>query len=274
MNVPAMVLVDGLPVRAVPVLDRGLHYGDGLFETVIVRRGRARFAALHAARLERGRERLGIPPVPPPDFDALAGVLGSDGVLKLMLTRGDARARGYGTTDDESGRTIVLWYPDSPASGVSSPSCRATWLRYSRWGENPALAGLKHLNRLEQVLARRELAQTADVDEGLVRSSSGDLVSGTQSNVFIVNGSQLTTPRIDRCGIAGVIREVVLREAHRFGLTPSVIAVDPAIVDGRTSLFFTNARVGVWPVVSLDGRPLPVPEPVLRLRELVESLDA
>lgn len=274
MNAPATVLVDGRPVHAVDVLDRGLHYGDGLFETILVRGGRARFAALHAARLERGRERLGFPPLPMPDFDALARGLGVQGVLKVILTRGDARARGYATTGDETPRTIVLWYPDDGQSAPPASTCRATWLRFTHWGENPMLAGLKHLNRLEQVLARRELAQATGADEGLVRASSGDLVSGTQTNVFLVNGSQLLTPRIDRCGIAGVLREVVLREAHRVGLTPSVASIDRDTVEAATGLFFTNVRVGVWPVVELDGRPLPVAEPVRQLRTLVESLDA
>ena len=78
-----------------------------------------------------------------------------------------------------------------------------------RLGENPALAGLKHLNRLEQVLARLEWSDPG-IAEALLFSSSGALVSGSMSNVFLVHGGRLATPRLDRCGVAGVMREVVL----------------------------------------------------------------
>jgi 4-amino-4-deoxychorismate lyase len=129
-----------------------------------------------------------------------------------------------------------------------------------RLGENPRLAGLKHCNRLEQILARAELA-AQPLAEGILFSSSGNLVSATSSNVFLVRESCLLTPRIDLCGVAGVMRRVVLREARRVGIPARECELRAPDLQQADEVFLTNARIGIWPVRALDAREL-TPGPV------------
>jgi len=134
-------------------------------------------------------------------------------------------------------------------------------------GENPALAGIKHLNRLEQVLARAESMDVHSagepVAESLLFSSSGRLVSGTMTNVFIVRDSQLHTPRVDLCGVAGVMRRVVLSEATHAGIAAEESILRTEDLLKAEEIFLTNARIGIWPVRVLESRVLS-PGPVTR----------
>jgi 4-amino-4-deoxychorismate lyase len=139
-------------------------------------------------------------------------------------------------------------------------------------GENAALAGIKHCNRLEQVLARLELR--TDAYEGLMGSSSGRLISGTMSNVFLDTGAGLVTPSLQYCGIAGVVRAVVLREAAAMGIAVHVADVPMAALDTCHGVFLTNVRLGVLPVTRLNGRVLAVSEVVRALANRVAKLES
>lgn len=264
------VWLDGEPATDALLQDRGLHYGDGLFETLVVRAGRVRFADLHAARLARGCTVLGLDVDAPALIAISAARVSGDGVLKLIVTRGDAVERGYATTGRERTRTLAYWYPCSVA-----PPARACTARVLEtcWGENPSLAGLKHLNRLEQVLARRELQARGDANEGVVRSASGLLASGTMSNLFLLKGRTLLTPSVDRCGIAGTLRAVVMREAPALGLEVREAALPLGELERADGMFFTNVRLGVWPVERLEGRMLDVPAVLRELRDRIAALE-
>src|SRR5262249_15429533 len=122
--------------------------------------------------------------------------------------------------------------------------------------ENPRLAGLKHCNRLEQILARAELSAEAGGTEGLLYSTSGNLVSGTMSNVFLVRDGSLLTPRIDRCGVAGVMRRVVLRGARQAGVPARECELRAQDVQDAEEVFLTNALTGIRAVCRLDVREL------------------
>jgi 4-amino-4-deoxychorismate lyase len=141
-----------------------------------------------------------------------------------------------------------------------------------RLGENPALAGIKHCNRLEQVLARREWSDPG-IGEALMFSSSGALVSGTMSNVFLVHGSKLLTPSVDRCGVAGVMRATVLDLAAQLGIPAQERRLDETELAAAEELFLTNALIGIRPISELDGVSVP-PGPVTRRlqRELMPYL--
>lgn len=262
---PEVVLVDGARQRSVSVLDRGLHYGDGLFETIACVGGRPRLLPLHLERLLHGCTRLGIGP---PDLTQLAAEIrqlaaGAErAIIKVLLTRGTAVTRGYSTTWGERATRITIRYvwPHEDARALQDGVRVRT--AAVRLGENPALAGLKHLNRLEQVLARREWTDPA-IAEALLFSRCGFLVSGTMSNVFMVQGSCLRTPRIDLCGVAGVMRRVVIDEARHAGLTCEERDLTPEDVAAAGEIFLTNARIGIWPVAALDGKPL-APGPMTR----------
>ena len=266
--------MNGNPDREVSPFDRALHFGDGLFETIACRRGRPRFLSLHLERLQLGCVRLGIDPGNLEDIAvevrALAGEVDA-AIVKVLLTRGVAVARGYGVTGCEKATRVTFryaWPEETRAEPQDGVQVRTATLRL---GENPALAGLKHCNRLEQVLARREWTDPA-ITEALVFSSSGKLVSGTMSNVFIVEGSGLRTPRMDLCGVAGVMRRVVLREAARVGIPvrEDVLGVDD--LRQASEAFLTNARIGIWPIRLLDGCSMRCGPVTRRLQEVLAPL--
>ncbi len=255
MNTPLELLVDGTPVTDSWPLDRGLLYGDGLFETMRVARGRIRFEALHRARLAEGCQRLAFVAAPSVIWQSARQVAArhADSTLRLQVTRGVALARGYAPSGAERAMFTLAVYAAPKASELPRP-LRVKSL-HNRLGENPDLAGLKHCNRLEQVLARRALANT-DAYEGLLASSSGLLISGTMSNVFLELDGELVTPAMDRCGVAGVLRAAVLREAHRAGVELHERELPFDAAKRATSLYLSNARLGLVPADELDGRPL------------------
>lgn len=271
MSAPLELLVDDAPCRDSWPLDRGLMYGDGLFETLLVSAGRIRFESLHAARLAEGCRRLAIQA----DLERIwaqardAARRHGEATLRLQVTRGVAVARGYTPSGNEVARSILAVYPP-PAAG-ELPARRVALTLKTRLGENPQLAGLKHCNRLEQVLARQELAARGGAFEGLLGSSSGRLVSGTMSNVFLELDGELVTPSLDLCGVAGVLRTVVLQTADRLGIALREAALPVTALGRCTALAFSNARMGLVTMHALDGREL---QPDGRLRQLSEAVAA
>lgn len=259
-GLPDRVWVDGHLAAEVSVLDRGLHYGDGLFETLACVNGRPRFLALHLQRLAGGCARLALPA---PDPAVLAHELQSAAaardcaVLKLIVTRGRALARGYRFSGAEQGTRVLLRYPWGGEDGRAAVEGVRVRLGEMPLGENPRLAGLKHLNRLEQVLARHEWSDPAIV-ESLLFSTAGALVSGTMSNVFLVHGRALLTPRLERCGVAGIMREVVGELAARHRIEFTEVRLDRQRLEAAEEIFLTNALTGIRPVRELPGRTLQV----------------
>jgi 4-amino-4-deoxychorismate lyase len=267
---PEMVWVNGAPAASVSALERGLHYGDGLFETIACVHGEPRFLELHLRRLAAGCARLGLPAAQP----ALGGEVrmlaagSARAIVKVLLTRGPAQARGYALSGDEQPSRIVLrygWPAEDPALERDGVRVR---LAAQRLGENPALAGLKHLNRLEQVLARREWSD-AQIADALMFSSSGAVISGTMSNVFLVRDGKLCTPSLERCGVAGVMRRVVRSLAAHAGHVAEVRALNARDLESTTEMFLTNALIGIRPVRELAGRTL---QPGRLTRQLQDTL--
>jgi 4-amino-4-deoxychorismate lyase len=268
MSAPAPCCwVDGQPADSVSVLERGLHYGDGLFETIAVLNGEARLLGRHLQRLATGCERLGLR-AEPAQIGAEVRAAAAEmprAVIKVLLTRGRALARGYALSGAEIPTRIMLRYPwpaEDPAAAQAGARVRIATLRL---GENPALAGVKHLNRLEQVLARREWSDPGIMD-ALMFSHSGDLVSGTMTNVFIVRDATLFTPRLERCGVAGVMRATVLALAAAGGVPARECALSAQDLGAAEELFLTNALIGIRPVRELEGAALPLGPLTRRLR--------
>jgi len=259
------VRIDGRADGVLAPLERGLHYGDGLFETIACLEGRPRLLGRHLERLAHGCERLGIGF---PGREALGReILAVAGeaqraVVKVLLTRGAAVARGYAVAGSERPTRVTLryrWESEDPALARDGVRVRIAQLRL---GENAHLAGLKHLNRLEQVEARREWSDP-DIAEALMFSSSGRLVSGVMSNVFLVEAGRVRTPRLDRCGVAGIMRAAVLRAAARLGIAAGEAALEAGDLARAHEIFLTSALIGVRPVRELAGRAV-APGPVTR----------
>lgn len=256
--------------------DRGLHYGDGLFETIACRDGEPQFLADHLQRLALGCERLGIELRSRgellEDLQRLAAGRARS-LLKVLLTRGPATARGYAPRGDERATRIVLRYGWPLEDLRWSSEGVAVRMAALTLPENPRLAGLKHLNRLEQVLARAEL-RGSGFEEALLLSRSGCLVSGTMSNVFVVARSKVATPRLDRCGVAGVMRRVLMRTADAAGIQVEEARITRQDLEAADEIFLTNVRIGIWPVRALGSRELGVGPRTRQLQRLIEPLRA
>jgi 4-amino-4-deoxychorismate lyase len=264
------VLIDGEPRDSVDANDRGLHYGDGLFETVAVRDAEPLLWAEHLQRLDEGCRRLGMAAPDPVTLGREAARAIGDrprGVLKIILTRGTG-GRGYRPAANAVCTRIFALYPEpdhEPGNwrqGVQVRLCR------TRLGLNPSLAGMKHLNRLEQVLARAEWSDES-VAEGLMLDPAGNLVEGTMSNLFLVVGGGLLTPALEHAGVAGVMRRKVLEIADELGIPREIGQVSLERLDQADALFLTNSLIGIWPVRRLEQRPLAIEPIPTRLRELV-----
>ena len=250
-----MILVNGQAQEHIAVADRGLHYGDGLFETIAVNGGQPRLWERHWRRLSTACRRLGIPePDPAMLGDEVrricAGV--EQGVLKIILTRGEG-GRGYRPPQTGRATRIMATYP-WPAypeaywqQGVAVRVCA------TRLGRNPALAGMKHLNRLEQVLARNEW-QDPHIAEGLMLDDNDHVIAGTMSNLFIVTAHGLVTPVLAACGVTGVMRSVILDLAAELDIAWEVAPLRLEDLDRADEVFLTNALIGIWPVRRIEQR--------------------
>ncbi|AND68021.1 hypothetical protein ATSB10_05670 [Dyella thiooxydans] len=245
------MLVDGRPGDTVSAQDRGLSYGDGLFETVSVIGGRAPLWSRHMERLAEGGRRLAIPL---PDAGMLAREMGAvaagmaAAVARITVTRG-VGPRGYAPPVASIPTRIVAAFPmPAPELRLASEGVR---LRVCdlRLAEQPALAGLKHLNRLEQVLARAEWADPS-IHDGLLLDVAGRVTCTTMANVFAVIDGALVTPSLARCGVAGVARAEVL------ATIPAVQVRDLALEEllRADELFLTSSVRGILPVQAVGDK--------------------
>lgn len=272
-------LINGQPGDQIAVTDRALHYGDGLFETMAVINGSPRCWEYHISRLHKGCQRLGIPA---PDTALLRAEVEHVArheaacVVKVIVSRGSG-GRGYRPPAVVAPTRLVMRFPfpDYPPSrvteGVELTLC-ATSL-----GCNPHLAGIKHLNRLEQVLARGEWDDERVV-EGIMLDGEGHLVDGTMSNLFLVIDGVLCTPDLFRCGVEGVIRATLIDIAQQQGIPLRIGSLKRDILEGADEVFITNALFGIWPVNRCAEQRYAVGPLTRRLQALLkatmESVDA
>lgn len=262
------VFIGEAEVAAIPSADRGFAYGDGLFETMRVHAGGVPWWAAHWGRLSRGAGRLGIALPAPQRVRAEVATLldGVDAaVLKLVVSRG-AGGRGYAADAAGAPTWTLGLHPvpkPPPAAGITLRWCNA------RLAVQPALAGIKHCNRLEQVLARAEWAAAPDADahEGLMRSTAGDVVCATAANVFVLRGDRWRTPALDACGVAGVCREHLLPLT---GADVGPLSVDE--VERADALLVCNAVRGILPVARLGARAWPAHPAVRALQQQLAGL--
>jgi 4-amino-4-deoxychorismate lyase len=250
-----MILVNGLQEDKISVLDRGLQYGDGLFETIAFRDGKPEFLQAHLSRLYRGCEQLKIATQ---QLDAQLNAeikkvcddLTDNTVIKIIITRGQG-GRGYRTQSDSTPTRIISThempnYPKENSQGIKVSFCQQTL------SENPSLAGIKHLNRLEQVLARAEWDGN-DIAEGLMFNNQQQLIEGTMSNVFIVKEGKLLTPELNLSGVAGIMRQQVINCAQVAGIDVIETVLTQHDVKSADEVFITNSLINIWPIIEIEN---------------------
>lgn len=271
-----MTLVNGEPDDRVDATDRGLQFGDGVFETLRVKCGRPVLWDRHWQRLCRGLDMLGIPRPRERDCldDLLRACVGTVELAKLIVTRGPG-PRGYAVPARVHPTRVVMG--GQPLANPESSHILRVGLCGTRVGINP-LPGCKHLNRLENVLARREWKP--DWDEGLMLDAHGCVRCATQSNVFVLAEGRLLTPLVDSHGVAGTRRSWLIDECRAHGLEVRETVLDPLQVLGADTILLSNTRIGLRRAVGTDqARPVAEREPddtfrlVQQIGEKLNALD-
>ena len=256
-------MINGVPGALIPPDDRGLVYGDGLFETVAIVDGRLCLWRRHIARLRRGCERLRIPMH---DLDSLehnaeAMTAAIDhGVLKIVVTRG-VGGRGYRIPSNAHPSWMLSVFPWPETDLQTAQHGPRVRLCATPVSSNPALAGLKHLGRLDNVLARSEWSDNT-IAEGLMRDMHGNVVEGTQSNLFLEVDRELITPTLADAGVAGVVRGLIMDLATDAGSPVLERKVSFEDVQTADALFLTNSIMGISSVRYLEQHRFPDGQPV------------
>ena len=268
------MLVNGKQGNLISICDRGLLYGDGVFRTFPATQGKAQYWPLHYQKLQHDCAALDIAC---PDVALLTEELERllmqypDGVVKLIVTRGQGM-RGYAPAQTASSHILdISPLPDYPADraahGIKARLCQL------RLAQQPRLAGIKHLNRLENVLAAAESANE-DVAEGLLMDAAGNIIEGIRSNLFLVLRVDLITPDLSRCGVAGVQRDRVMAWAKQHDMPLQVRNIGVNELMDADEVFIVNSLITLWPVRELEQRhwhDFPV---ATRIRRYLNAPDA
>jgi len=250
-------------------LHRGLHYGDGVFRTCLIYASQVIDLMEQCETLNADAARLGMAPVTPAELAREASDLarGHDrGVLKMTLLRAGT-ARGY-RPDGRATDRLLCRYAAPGYPGAAWERGVTVFRSSFRLATQPALAGIKHLNRLEQVLASREWPPEAD--EALLEDDAGRPVCGTRTNLFWVTAGELHTPALERCGVAGLTRRKLLALAVRLGVKTQVRDASWSELEAADEIFLTNSLVGIWPVTACGAWRRAAPGPVTR--KLMDAL--
>ncbi len=249
------VIINGESGNYISSLDRGLLYGDGVFETIAIKQGQPQFWHEHLKRLKFGCEKLKLSGLNTSLLKSeLDELIDNDEqcIIKIIITRGVGE-RGYRPTQTSLTRVIQKFpWPEFPQKyldiGIEVTMCNF------RLAHQPELAQIKHLNRLEQVLARSEWKD--EYQEGLVCDIYDQVIEATSSNVFFQIGDELITPSLEKCGVAGVMRGKVIEYCNTNDLQLKI--KDFAVDELQTiqGMFVCNSIIGIWPVYRLHDLSL------------------
>ncbi len=255
LQTPAIV-INGEQDGSLSSLDRGLLYGDGIFETVAIQQGQPQHWQEHLERLNLGCEILGLSGLDhvllKTEVEKLIDA-DTQCVVKIIITRG-VGGRGYRPTQQSLTRIIQKFpWPEYPASytqlGIDVTLCEF------RLAQQSKLAQIKHLNRLEQVLARSEWAD--EYQEGLVCDQASHIIEATSSNVFFEVVGGLVTPELNGCGVVGVLRNKVISYCNNNDIQLSIREFSLSEISGIQGMFVCNSVIGIWPVKSFSNLVLP-----------------
>ena len=272
MTASHQYLINGRNDILISPLDRGFAYGDGVFRTLAVRYGLADHWDRHYRKLVEDCNVLGIVC---PAAELLLADIGhlftrdEQAVAKIMITRGEG-ARGYVLPALAQPTRVVVKtaLPEYPAvnfsKGVSLHLCRL------RLAQQPDLAGIKHLNRLENVLARSEWADTAIAD-GLLLDQAGNVIECTMSNIFARHGQTLSTPDLSMCGVAGITRQHILELAPTLGYQASVRHLSLPELMQADEIIICNSLYVAWQVTEIDNQRCASGDLAERLRQKIQE---
>jgi 4-amino-4-deoxychorismate lyase len=265
------MLVNGLPSDVISIADRGLLYGDGVFETILCEAGRPVLLAGHTQRLENGCKRLGLAKQELPTIlaDIREIAKQDDCVVKVIITRGE-RKRGYAYDQEDNASTRIVCRDELPNIPVDyyRQGIQLTTCEYAL-PDNKPLAGIKHLNRLDQVMARSEWNN--EFQEGVMLADDGRVVEGTMTNIFIESNQQWLTPKLEHSGILGVMRQWLMRNCYCADIECVEKDIQLSELKNAQSIFVCNSVVGIWPVTKFEGNNYPVSKAVSTMMQEANS---
>ena len=237
-----IVLINGAKQSKISIFNRNIQFGDGLFETCVIENKKILFWVNHFARLNKGCEQLKISRVDESvwlsDVKKALSLCSYDRcVVKLILSRGES-LRGYGFKDDiKPVRAVIV----SELQKVTFNKSFCLEYCQSGYDSNPKLAGIKHCNRLEQVLARAGLKS----DEGIMLDENHNVISVTQGNIYAILGNKLITPKLDKCGVEGIRRAVILDLTKHLGIKVKVEVLSVEKLGQADEVFISNSIIGI-----------------------------
>ncbi len=263
-------LINGKPSAGLSVFDRGLAYGDGVFRTFLVKNGVPHHWELQYQKLTQDCLAMGL--ACPSNEELLSDIEalfdeGSDAVAKIIVTRGES-ARGYAVPADIQANRVVTksappTYPlSNQTQGVKLHLCEL------KLGLQVKLAGIKHLNRLENVLARMEWSDV-NIADGLLLDSNDNVIECTMSNIFARFGSQLITPALDQCGVDGIARKRIIEHAKHFKLDMKIEAMKLDQLMQADEIIICNSLFGAWQVVNFNNKQWTKQELDAQLRDML-----
>lgn len=247
-------LINGQAKALIPIRDRGLAYGDGLFETIAIIEGMAHNWDLHFKRLFLGSKQLKIKiPEETTLFNGFKQLLVSTKkstfIIKIIITRGEG-GKGYQCPENTSSQWIMMVnsWPEYPASfylkGINAQQSDF------KLSVQPFLAGIKHLNRLEQVIAKQALAD--EYQEALLSNTDNFLIEGISSNLYFVENGLLCLPSLEQCGISGTIRTQILNLCAKLDIKFQIADFTIENIYNCDEIFYSNSIIGLWPVKNID----------------------
>ena len=265
----SIAIINGQEQSNISIHNRNFQYGDGLFETCVVKDSRILFWDKHLFRLDAGCERLKIKNLDQSIWlkdvkKALSLTSTNNCVVKLMLSRGNSQ-RGYSYPDDILPVRIVIV---SELRNVQSKKTFSLDYAESGYHSNPILAGIKHCNRIEQILARASLKR----DEAIMLDENQNIISVTQGNIYFIFGQRLVTPKLDRCGVIGSRRSLILDLAE--SLEMNVEEVNISINDAikADEVFISNSIIGIQSVSSIENCQFPKSAITEQINKAFESV--
>jgi 4-amino-4-deoxychorismate lyase len=232
------VLINGECGDKLSVFERTFQFGDGVFETCVIADGVILHWDLHIARLNLGLEKLSINPISEQDLlQQVQKIQRNDGVLKIIISRGQS-LRGYRFSKDiKSSCVIVVFKAPVLKSQYQLNICK------SGYGHNTNLAGIKHNNRLEQVLASASITH----DEGIMLDEDGWVISTTAANIFMIKDGHISTPDLTRCGILGTRRRLILQKNP-----VAITQISLSTLLSADEIFLSSSILGIKRVIQIE----------------------
>ena len=250
----SIAIINGKEQSNISIFNRNFQYGDGLFETCVVNNNQILFWEKHLSRLDIGCRKLKIKNIEEEIWlkdikKALSLTSKKNCVLKLILSRGNSQ-RGYSYPDDILPVRVVIV---SEMKNVQAKESFSLEYASSGYHSNPNLAGIKHCNRIEQILARSSLKR----DEAIMLDENQNIISVTQGNIYFIFGQSLVTPKLDRCGVIGSRRSLILELAESIELNVEEGNVSMNDAKKADEAFISNSIMGIQSVNSIEEYQLP-----------------